>query len=98
VEKFFGLLWVNRTTKRVPTGETLFSLVYEMEVVIAVDICKLTFRTGEIYWDHNAIQLCLSQDQSEEMLAQRPITLVLMMINSCSYSLLIILCLNSFSD
>jgi len=32
------------------------------------------------------------------VLAQRHITLVLMMINSCSYSLLIILCLNSFSD
>ena len=33
-----------------------------------------------------------------ELLVQRPITLVLMMINSCSYSLLIILCLNSFND
>ena len=33
-----------------------------------------------------------------QLLAQRPITLVLMMINSCGYSLLIILYLNSFSD
>ena len=32
-----------------------------------------------------------------DMLAQRPITLVLMMINSCSYSLLMILCLFTFS-
>jgi len=31
------------------------------------------------------------------MFAQRSITLVLMMINSCSYNLLMILCLFSFS-
>ena len=31
-----------------------------------------------------------------DVLAQRPITLVLIMINSCSYSLLMILCLISF--
>ena len=37
--------------------------------------------------------------ERREVLAQRLITLVLMMINSCSYySVLIILCLNSFSD
>ena len=34
-------------------------------------------------------------DLYEYLLAQRPITLVLMMINSCSYSLLMILCLIS---
>ena len=39
----------------------------------------------------------LSSSKRGRLLVKRPITLVLMMINSCSYSLLIILCLYCFS-
>jgi len=66
MEKLPGVLLTYRTTKRIPMGETLFSLAYEMEAVIPVDICMPRLRTGEINRDHNAIQLCLSQDKSEE--------------------------------
>jgi len=65
-EKLPRVLWAYRTTKRIPTGETTFSLAYETEVVIPVDICMPTLRLGEIDRDQNAIQLCLTQDQSDE--------------------------------
>jgi len=32
------LLWASWTTKRIPTGETLFSMAYRTEVVISIDI------------------------------------------------------------
>ena len=58
---------------------------------------------GELLWSLTLIHAyitpwVLSLSKRGRLLAQRPITLVLMMINSCSYCLLIILCLNSFSD
>jgi len=37
-----GVLWVYKTTKRVPTGETSFSLAYEIETIISVDISMST--------------------------------------------------------
>ena len=56
---------------------------------------------GELLWSLTLIHAyitpwILSSSKRERLLAQRPITLVLMMINSCSYSLLRILCLISF--
>jgi len=48
------------------TRETPFLLAYGTEAVIPIDICMLTLRTREIDQNHNATQLCLAQDQSEE--------------------------------
>jgi len=66
VENLSGVLWAYRTTKRIPTGETLFSLAYVTEAIIPVNICMPTLRTGEIDRNQNAIHLRLAQDQSEE--------------------------------
>ena len=57
---------------------------------------------GELLWSLTLIHVyitpwVLSSSKKGRLLAQRPITLVLMMINSCSYSLLIILYLYGFS-
>jgi len=60
------MLWAYRTIKRIPTGETPFSLAYGMEAVNPVDFYMPNLRIGEIYQDHNAIQLCLAEDQSEK--------------------------------
>jgi len=38
VQKLFGVLWVYRTTKHVPTGKISFLLAYEIEAIILVDI------------------------------------------------------------
>jgi len=73
VEKLPGVLWAYQTTKRILTGETPFSLSYEMEAIISVDICMPTLRTEEIEWDQNAAQLRLAQDQSEERRQQAQI-------------------------
>ena len=53
---------------------------------------------GELLWNLTLIHAyitpwVLSSSKRGRLLAQRPSTLVLMMINSCSYSLLIILCI-----
>ena len=57
---------------------------------------------GELPWNLSLIHAyitpwVLSSSKKRRLLAQRPIALVLMMINSCSYSLLMILYLYSFS-
>jgi len=65
VEQLLGVLWVYRTTKRIPTGETLFSLAYWTEAIIPVDICMLMLRTEGVDLDQNAAQLWLVQDYSE---------------------------------
>ena len=57
---------------------------------------------GELLWSFTLIHTyitpwVLSSSKRGRLLAQRPSTLVLMMINSCSYSLLMILCLISLS-
>jgi len=46
-EKLPGVLWAYRTTKRVPTGEIPFSLVYGTEAIILVDISMPTLRVEE---------------------------------------------------
>lgn len=38
VEELLGVLWVYRTIVRAPTGETLFGIVYETEVVIPAEV------------------------------------------------------------
>jgi len=63
VEKLSGVLWAHGTTKRVPMGETPFSLAYGMKAIIPVDICMPTLHTTEIDQSQNVIQLDLAKDQ-----------------------------------
>jgi len=55
VEKLSRVLWAYMTTKRIPSGETLFSLVYRTEAIIPIDICMPTLRAQEIDLNQNAI-------------------------------------------
>ena len=47
VEELLEVLWAHRTTWRHPTGETLFSLAYSMEVVILIEIRTPTLWTTQ---------------------------------------------------
>jgi len=66
VEKLPGVLWAYRTTKRIPTGETPFSLAYGTEAIIPVNISMPTLCMEEVGQDKNDVQLCLILDQSKE--------------------------------
>ena len=72
-EKLSGVLWAYRTTKRVPTSETEFSLAYEIEVFVLVSISMPTLRVERVDSDQNNAQLCLTLDQSEEKRQQMQI-------------------------
>ena len=65
-----------RTTKRVSTGETPFSLAYGTEAFVPVDICMPMLLTGEINPDQSVVQLCLSQYQSKERRREAQIRIV----------------------
>ena len=65
-EKLSKVIWAYRTTKRIPTGETPFSLAYGMEVVIPVNICMPTLRIGKIDQVQKFIRLYFAEDQLEE--------------------------------
>ena len=66
VEKLPGVLWAYRTTKRVPTGETPFSLAYGAEAVIPAEVYMPTLRTEDPDPEQNASLLQLVQDLSKE--------------------------------
>jgi len=53
------------TTKRVPIGKSPFSLAYETEVIIPVDVSMPTLRVGVVQ-DQNDALLHLMLDHSEE--------------------------------
>ena len=77
----------------------LFSFMHFIEYLI---VYWHAWVKWELLWSlsliHAYITLwVLSSSKRERLFAQRPITLVLMMINSCSYSLLMILSSYSFS-
>ena len=38
MEELYPILWVYRTTPRIPTGELSFNLAYETEVIILLEI------------------------------------------------------------
>nr|GEZ74474.1 reverse transcriptase domain-containing protein [Tanacetum cinerariifolium] len=48
VEEFSHVLWAHRTTIKVNTGDTPFSLVYGTEAVIPAEIGMLTIRTAKV--------------------------------------------------
>ena len=66
-EKLPGVLWAYKTTKRVPTGETPFSLVYGTEAVISVDISMPILRVEGVAPHQNNALLRLMLDQSEDI-------------------------------
>ena len=74
-EKLLGVLWAYRTTNRVSTGETPFSLAYETEVIIPVDICMPTLRVGVIPDQNNTLpRLMLDHSEERHQQAQIRIT------------------------
>ena len=73
VEKLPGVLWAYRTTKRIPTGETLFSLANRTKAIIPIDFSMSTLFVEGVDQDKNDVQLCLILDQSEEKRQQAQI-------------------------
>ena len=65
-EKCPEVLLAYKTTKRVPIGETSFSLAYGTEAIIPVDISMPTFRVEGVVSDHNDTLLRLMLAHSEE--------------------------------
>ena len=77
----------------------LFCLCILLNILI---VYSYAWVKGELLWSLTLIHVyispwVLSSSKRGILLARWPITLVLIMINSCSYSLLMILCLYSFS-
>ena len=65
-KKLLGVLWAYETTKCVPIEETPFSLAYETEAIISVNISMPIFRVEGAVPDQNNIQLSLMLDHLEE--------------------------------
>jgi len=61
-----GVLWADKTTKRVSTGEILFSLAYRTEAIILVDVNMPILRVEGVVRDQNNTLLRLMLDYSEE--------------------------------
>ena len=69
-EDLLNILWAYRTTIRTPTGETLFSLTYGIEVVIPVEV-RVEVRVTSLRWEafhkgSNDDQLRVNLDCLEE--------------------------------
>ena len=61
------MLWAYRTTKHSSTGETLFAMVYSIEVVIPMEIGLPTLRSAIVDTPAvNQTQLLLNLDLAEE--------------------------------
>ena len=71
--EILAVLWAYRTTKRVPTRETPFSLAYGTEAIIPVDISMSTLRVERVVLDQNDTQLHQMLDHSEERRQQTQI-------------------------
>ena len=61
-----NVLWAYRTTIRTPTGETLFSLTYGIEVVIPVEVRVTSLRREAFHKGSNDDQLRVNLDCLEE--------------------------------
>ena len=66
VEDLPSILWTYRTTSRIHTGETHFSMVYGMEFVIPMEIGMPSFRTANFNEENNEAELRLNLDLIEE--------------------------------
>ncbi|KAL5554586.1 hypothetical protein UlMin_041987 [Ulmus minor] len=60
------VLWSYRTSFRATTGETPFSLAYEVEAVIPIEISLPTFRVDNFDEESNDVLLALATDLLEE--------------------------------
>ncbi|KAL5539602.1 hypothetical protein UlMin_044178 [Ulmus minor] len=60
------VLWAYRTSFRVATGETPFSLAYGVEAVIPIEISLPTFRVDNFDEENNDVLLALATDSLEE--------------------------------
>ena len=60
------MLWSYRTSFRATTGETPFSLAYEVEAVIPVEISLPTFCVDNFDEENNDVLLALATDLLEE--------------------------------
>ena len=65
-EDLLNILWAYRTTIRTPTGETLFSLTYGIEVVIPVEVRVTSLRREAFHKGSNDDQLRVNLDCLEE--------------------------------
>ena len=65
-EDLLNILWAYRTTIRTPTGETLFSLTYGIEVVIQVEVRVTSLRREAFHKGSNDDQLRVNLDCLEE--------------------------------
>ena len=65
-EDFPSILWAYHTTSRIPTGETPYSMVYETESVIPVDIGMSSFKTSNFDKENNEAELRLNLDLLNE--------------------------------
>ena len=57
VKDLSSILWAYHTTSRIPTGETSFSMVYEMKLVIPVKIGMPSFKILNFDKKNNKIEL-----------------------------------------
>ncbi|GJY29743.1 reverse transcriptase domain-containing protein [Tanacetum coccineum] len=73
VEELSHVLWAHRTTIKVSTGDTPFSLVYGTEAVIPAEIGMPTIRTAEVNIATNDDERRIDLDVLEERLEQAAI-------------------------
>ena len=66
VEELPGVLWAYRTTRRKPTGESLFALTYGMKAIIPTEIGLPTIRT-EIPEEANTEAIIKDLDATDEL-------------------------------
>ena len=68
-EELPSVLWAYRTTKRTPTGETLFQLAYGSDAVIPIDIGLISYRVGNLDEGRNDEAMCLQLNLVDEVKA-----------------------------
>ncbi|CAA7047599.1 unnamed protein product, partial [Microthlaspi erraticum] len=66
VEELPGVLWAYRTTSKIATGETPYSLVYGMEAVVPSEVTVKTIRTEHLQYQENEELMKLDLDLLDE--------------------------------
>lgn len=65
-KKLPSVLWAYRTTSRRSTGETPFSMTYEVEAVISIEISLLNMRVADFSPSNTDIQIAGKLNSLEE--------------------------------
>ena len=55
IDELHPMLWVYRTTQRLPTSETLFNFIFETEAVILIEFGQLFLKVEEYNEDTNSV-------------------------------------------